>query len=43
MLKRTVAVITREGAVITRKEAVPELKENEVLIKVALSLISPGT
>ena len=43
MLKRTVAVITRNGEVITRQEAVPELKENEVLIKVHLSLISPGT
>ncbi|MBR4518922.1 MAG: zinc-binding alcohol dehydrogenase [Victivallales bacterium] len=43
MLKRTVAVITRKGEVITRKEAVPELKENEVLIKVMVSLISPGT
>ena len=43
MLKRTVAVITRQGEVVTRQEAVPELKENEVLVKVALSLISPGT
>ena len=43
MLKRTVAVITRKGEVITRQEAIPELKENEVLIKVHISLISPGT
>lgn len=42
-MKRTVAVITSKGEVITRKEDVRELKDNEVLIDVECSLISPGT
>lgn len=43
MLKREIAVIKANGEVTSRIEAVPELKDNEVLIKVHASLISPGT
>jgi len=43
MLKRQIAFINENGIVKTREEDVPELKENEVLIKVEASLISPGT
>ena len=42
-MKRTVAVITPNGEVIARREDVRELKDNEVLIDVECSLISPGT
>ena len=42
-MKRTAAVITGSGEVKTRREDLPELKDNEVLIKVHASLISPGT
>lgn len=42
-MKRLAAVITGRGEVKTRVEKVPELKENEILIKVHASLISPGT
>ena len=42
-MKRTVAVITPEGKVVARRQDVPELLENEVLIDVEVSLISPGT
>lgn len=42
-MKRTVAVITPNGEVVPRCEDVRELKENEVLIDVECSLISPGT
>jgi threonine dehydrogenase-like Zn-dependent dehydrogenase len=42
-MKRTAAVFTGIGEVKTRTEDLPELKENEVLIKVYASLISPGT
>ncbi len=43
MLERTLAIITGDGQVTTKTETVPELKENEALIKVHASLISPGT
>jgi threonine dehydrogenase-like Zn-dependent dehydrogenase len=43
MLKRKIAVINEAGILRAREEDVPELKENEVLIKVKASLISPGT
>ena len=43
MLKRKVAVIDGAGQVTTREEEVPELKHNQVLIKVYASLVSPGT
>ena len=42
-MKRTAAIITGNGEVKTRIEDVPELKDNEVQIKVYASLISPGT
>lgn len=42
-MKRTAAIITGSGEVKTRREELPELKDNEVLIKVHASLISPGT
>ncbi|MBR2873843.1 MAG: zinc-binding dehydrogenase [Lentisphaeria bacterium] len=42
-MKRTVAVVTTKGEVIARREDVRELKDNEVLIDVECSLISPGT
>ena len=42
-MKRTVAVVTSKGEVIARREDVRELKDNEVLIDVECSLISPGT
>ena len=42
-MKRTVAMITPEGKVVPRRQDVPELQENEVLIDVEVSLISPGT
>lgn len=42
-MKRLVALIKGTGEVVTREEKVPELKMNEVLIKVHASLISPGT
>lgn len=40
---RLIAVIDASGAVLAREEQLPELKDNEVLIKVDSSLISPGT
>lgn len=40
---RLIAVIDASGAVLAREEQLPELKDNEVLIKVESSLISPGT
>ena len=43
IMKRTVAVVTTKGEVIARREDVRELKDNEVLIDVECSLISPGT
>ncbi len=43
MEKRLLAVITPAGEVLAREEQLPELKDNEVLIKVDSSLISPGT
>jgi threonine dehydrogenase-like Zn-dependent dehydrogenase len=42
-MKRTAAIITGIGEVKTRVEELPPLKDNEVLIKVHVSLISPGT
>lgn len=42
-MKRLAAVFTGNGEVKTRTEELPELKDNEVLIKVYASLISPGT
>jgi len=42
-MKRTAAIFTGTGEVKTRIEELPELKDNEVLIKVYASLISPGT
>jgi threonine dehydrogenase-like Zn-dependent dehydrogenase len=42
-MKRLAAIITGCGEVKTRIEELPELKENEVLIKVHTSLIGPGT
>jgi len=42
-MKRAAAIITGSGEVKTRREELPELKDNEVLIKVHSSLISPGT
>ena len=42
-MKRTVAVVTKTGEVVARQEDVRELKDNEVLIDVECSLISPGT
>lgn len=43
MNDRLVAVVEWNGAVSARREALPELQENEVMIKVETSLISPGT
>ena len=43
MFERTKAVITGDGRVELATETVPELKDNEALIKVHASLISPGT
>ncbi len=43
MLKRQVAVFTGKGEVKMVTQKLPELKENEVRIKVHASLISPGT
>ena len=37
------AVVTYNGQVECREMPVPELKDNEVLVKVHCSLISPGT
>ncbi len=37
------AFVTNDGQVVCRKAPIPELKENEVLVKVHASLISPGT
>lgn len=42
-MKRTIALINGKGEVYTEKETVPDLKNNQVLIKVHASLISPGT
>jgi threonine dehydrogenase-like Zn-dependent dehydrogenase len=42
-MKRIVAVITGAGKVTTCTEELTKLKNNEVLIKVHTSLISPGT
>lgn len=42
-MKRTVAFINGKGEVYTEKENVPALKDNQVLIKVHASLVSPGT
>jgi threonine dehydrogenase-like Zn-dependent dehydrogenase len=42
-MKRLAAIITGRGEVKTRVEELPELKDNEVRIKVQASLISPGT
>jgi len=42
-MKRIYAAITGSGKVTTIEGDVPELKENEALIKVHASLISPGT
>ncbi len=42
-MKRLEAVITGTGEVMARKAELPELKKNEVRIKVDSSLISPGT
>ncbi|MBR2373550.1 MAG: zinc-binding dehydrogenase, partial [Lentisphaeria bacterium] len=42
-MKRVVAVVTPNGEVVARRQTVPELQENEVLIDVEVSLISPGT
>lgn len=41
--KRKAAIITYKGDVVFRKEPIPELKDNEVLVKIHVSLISPGT
>ncbi|MBR2357099.1 MAG: hypothetical protein IKA65_03620 [Lentisphaeria bacterium] len=37
------AVVTYNGQVVCREVEMPELKDNEVLVKVHCSLISPGT
>ena len=42
-MKRSAAIITGSGEVKTRTEELQKLKDNEVLIKVYASLISPGT
>lgn len=42
-MKRLAAIITGTGEVKARTEELPKLKDNEVLIKVYASLISPGT
>jgi threonine dehydrogenase-like Zn-dependent dehydrogenase len=42
-MKRMAVVITGNGKVTTRTEELAKLKNNEVLIKVNASLISPGT
>lgn len=42
-MKRLAAIFTGNGEVKARTEDLPELKNNEVLIKVHASLISPGT
>ena len=42
-MKKTTAVIRHDGKLSTVVEEIPELKENEVLIEVYCSLISPGT
>ena len=42
-MQRTAAIFTGSGEVKARQEELPELKQNEVRIKVAASLISPGT
>ena len=45
MMPRTckAAVVTSKGEVVCHKMPVPSLKDNEVLVKVHASLISPGT
>ncbi len=40
---RKAAVVTHDGQVWCRTQSIPELKANEVLVKVHASLISPGT
>ena len=40
---RKAARITNDGKVVCVKQEIPELKDNEVLIKVHCTLISPGT
>ncbi len=42
-MKRTMAVINKDGIIVPKEETLPELKNGEVLIKVHASLISPGT
>ncbi len=42
-MRRKVAVITGTGKVEVQTQELPELQENEALIKVKASLISPGT
>lgn len=42
-MKKTTAIIRHDGKLSTVTEEIPELKENEVLIEVRCSLISPGT
>ena len=43
IMKRTVGVILRDGKLGTIVDDVPELKDNQVLVEVYTSLISPGT
>ncbi len=40
---RMAAVVTGDGTVMAKELAMPELKDNEVLVKVHASLVSPGT
>jgi len=43
MAKRKIAIIDKKGQLRVREEDLPELKKNEIQIKVEASLISPGT
>lgn len=40
---RRAALITSDGKVVCKKQPIPELKENEVMVKIHATLISPGT
>ena len=42
-MKRTLAAVRHNGQVVILEEDIPELGENEALVKVRVSLISPGT
>ena len=42
-MKRAVGVVCHDGQIGIEEEEMPELQENQVLVEVHTSLISPGT